>query len=402
MSIYSALAQSHWDSALKTFRQLRQDRAAPEMDAEVLARHEQFLRYHLWILARCEWQAPEVEGTLDAFVVLAARLSSSEDEVRSEGRRSAYEMLIEGGVKGEGAFAALALLPEEDAAGSFDLYQSHPSLRPTLFDLWREQGRQVPHDLLSPSALNGSDEALLRAALMYAASEPSIGVEFFQPYYQTPSYTEQGVGVLAAALWGGMQRGDKNLRPVLRRCINKETEPKARFHLARLGALCADPEILPDLLKILKERPEEGACLLALHGTRETVDLLVESLSAAPLMSSVAQVWGRLSGRPLPMKSRLQVVGREDGGHGSMPDAEVARSWWQQRRETLKTGQRLLYGEPCSLAGLRLLAEKKAGEVGRDFLDLLALEIGRPLGVSAGAEILKRRNILRRIASPGT
>lgn len=394
-------ATSHQESTVALFRQLQREKMAADIDAAVVARHERLLRLHLHVLARCEPEFP-AKGAAEVFVGLASHLSSPETQVRSEGYRLAYELLARGGVHAEGAFAALSLFPEYDPFTPLDLYRTHEALRPVLFDLWREQERAVPVALLSRAELQG-DDTLQLAALGYAAGQPAIGIELFRSYYQ-PLQTSVGPRVsgklLTAALWGGMQRGERDTGRLLRRGIEGEADPQTRLELLRLGALSADPELLPVLRQLLQERPEQGARLLALHGTREAVDLLVEALASAATLAGVAQSWPRVSGERLPQTARLRVVGEGDSpGQGSMPDAAAASTWWLKRRPSLKEEERLLYGAAATLPHLLRLAGTRAGAAGRDLLDLLALQLGRPLGVTAHTEQLRRRTALRQAAS---
>ncbi|KIH76542.1 hypothetical protein SAMN05660860_01661 [Geoalkalibacter ferrihydriticus] len=399
-SVSSTYAQNHWDCAIALFRQRQSLLAASEMDAAVVARIEMTLRVHLHVLARSDWSEPHADKAAPVFVSLARRLSSPDPEMRQEGTARACSLLSDGGEMGKGAFVALTLLPPEDNARLLDLYRDHHGLRAQLFDLWREQGRRVPTGLLNRAELQGRDEALQEAALAYAASRPEIGVAVFHPYYRgllSGSASPCSGRLTAQALWGALVRGEQDVAPALRRAVEQEAEPQTRFALLRLAALKADREVLPVLRRLLTERPAQGARLLALHGSLEAVDMLVEALFDPATMDAAARAWPWISAQALPHKARLQVVGAE-GGQGLMPDGEVARAWWAQQRSALSPQDRLLFGAPLSRSRLQALALRKAGDAGRDLLDLLALSLQRPLGVSAHAEQAQRRACLYNLA----
>lgn len=394
-------AQTHWNSAVALFRQRRALIVSAEVDADVVARNEHLLRMHLHVLARCDWSAPQTRKMEQVFVMLARYLGSPQAEVRCEDYALAREMMIEGGEAGEGAFAALALFPEADADKMLDLYHGDPKQRPQLFTLWREQGRVVPRALLNRAELQGRDEALQEAALAYSASRPEIGVDLFRPYY---AHLQSGVTprcsgrLTALALWGALVRGETGSVEVLRRAVERENDAGIRFELLRLAALSADLQMLPVLRRLLEENPAQGARLLALNGSIEAIEILLEALSQAATMDAAARAWIRVSGTTLPQKPRLQMIG-QDGGQGVMPDAESARAWWSQQRSALPPEGRMLYGEPLSLSRLYALAQGKAGEAGRDLLDLLAFKLGRPLGISPHAEQARRRSLLQAISA---
>ncbi|WP_429884433.1 hypothetical protein [Geoalkalibacter halelectricus] len=393
-------AQTHWDSALVLFRQLQALKALGAVDAEVPARNEYLLRMHLHVLARCDWDEPQADKPEQVFVKLARRLSSPVTEVRRDGYALACAMLVEGGDAGEGAFAALAMLADDESAGLMDLYRNQPALRPRLFDLWREQGWKVPQALLNQAELQGRDDALQEAALAYAATRPEIGVELFRPYYaplHSGAAPRCSGRLTALALWGALVRGERGIEVALRRAVERETDAQTRLELLRLAALAGDAEMLPVLHRLLDERPEQWARLLALHGSASAVEILIEALSRAATMDAAARAWPWISGQALPSKPRLRAVGREDG-QGAMPDVEAARDWWAQQRSVLPPTGRMLQGAPLSLARLHALALTQAGEAGRDLLDLLALHLGRPLGFSPRAEQARRRAYLENIS----
>ncbi|WP_305047141.1 hypothetical protein [Geoalkalibacter sp.] len=390
-------AQTHWDSILMLYRQRRTLMASPDLDAAVLARTESVLRYHLHVLARCAGFEAPADQEPQAFALLASRLSSPREEVRRQGYEDAYAWLVEGGEAGQGALAALTLQPDQDASKLLDIYRDHEPLRPRLFDLWREQGWEVPRGLLHRAELQGRDEALQVAALTYAVNSPAVGMDLFQAYCRTllDGGTPQLPGsVLVPALWGAMLRGEPQIGRMLRRAVEFEADPATRFALLRLAALRADAEILPVLRPLLQERPAQGARLLALHGSAQAVEILIEALSQAATMEVAARAWPWIAGMALPQTPRLHRVG-EAGGQGLMPDAQAAHSWWQCRRSTLSPDERMLCGAPLSLPRLHDLALCKAGEAGRDILDLLALKLGRPLAISPRAEQAQRRAFLK-------
>lgn len=382
-------AQTHWDSALVLYRQRDSWPWRPLGDAAPLLRLEQHLRLHLHVLARCpETAAREPQETADCFVRLASLLSSPEQETRQEAYRQAGELLSAGGPLGLGASQALALFcPPPDDRALLDLYRSQPSLRPTLFGLWREQGFQVPAALHHQGELQDRDPELQQAALAYAADTPQVGPELFRAYYQpllgTPRPGKTNPEALQAALWGGLVRGGRDLIPALLRAIELAAEQQQQLALLRLAALSGEEQFYPVLRQRMETDPQHGCRLLALYGRPRALEDLLNALERAPAMEAAAAAWLWLTGQRLGRKPRLSLVGGEDDDSSdeTMPDSAAAKAWLQQHRGSFEPASRLFQGQPMTPALLLQAADTLAGQGDADLLDLLAIHLGRPLGI---------------------
>jgi hypothetical protein len=376
---------THMDSAAALYRQRGLQQQTALSDAGLMARQEHLLRIHLHVLSRCAPLETTPDKEAECFVQLAGRLLSPEAAVRQEGRELAATLLQDPGPGRRAAFQALCLLlPPEADAGLPALYRQDQALRPLLFDLWREQSHPVPAGLVSVAELRGHDTALQIAALRYAAGRPEIGIDLFGAYYQgllsgAPRPGQSG-HLTATALWGGLLRGERRLAKPLWRCIESETDPDSLYHLLRLGALMALPEIIPVLAHYGEENPEAAAELLALHGTAPALQALMD-LSRGDVAPGILDAWQWVSGRRLVPGPRLRLV--PDEGE-SAPEPGTIAHWWQQR-PTLDEGQRLLLGAVLTTDQLILQCRTRAGRFSRNLLDLLACTLGTPLGVTADA-----------------
>jgi hypothetical protein len=384
----------HIDAALGLYRQRCQNQQAPLVDARLMARQEQLLLTHLQVLSHCAPLAMAPAKEADYFVDLASRLLSSSATVQQESYALALSLLQEPGPARQAALQALALLPPpEKESGLLNLYQQNKTLRPLLFDLWREQGWSVPPGLVSVAELRGHDNELQIAALRYAASQPKIGLELFTAYYQGllsgAARPDKSGHLLATALWGGLLRGERKLTKPLWRCIECETEQGDLYHLLRLGAIKALPEIIPVIKHYGNQHPEAAAELFALHGTEPALQALLELSRTSEPAPAVVDAWQWVSGKHLLTWPRLRVVSSE-GGTVPPPGPNTIEHWWQHDRPQLAQGQRLLMGATLSLDHLIQQCRTRAGRFSRNLLDLLSYSIGSPLGVTANT-VQRRR-----------
>lgn len=378
----------HMDSAALLYRQRCRCRQTALAGALRLAQQEQLLRIHLQTLSRCAPLSSEPSREADHFVDLAARMLSPLEEIRQAGFDRAVDMLAEEGSTRQAAYNALALLPPpEDDERLLAQYRQNKSIRPLLFNLWREQSWKVPAGLVTAAELRENDTELQIAALRYAAGRPEIGIELFSAYYRSVSSgaprPELSGHLMATALWGGLLRGDKDLAKPLLRCIEWESEPQELYYLLRLAAIMALPDAIAIIKHFGKKNPEAAAELLALHGTEPALEALIEIGTTGDLPRGVLDAWKWVSGLDLAAGPRLRLVSSE-GKPAPGPDAFSIEHWWRNRPE-LGEGQRMLMGQVLTSRHLFHQCRYWAGRFSRNLLDLLSFTIGSPLGVTADA-----------------
>jgi hypothetical protein len=384
---------THLNSALALYRQRCQQQQVALVDAQLMARQEQLLWTHLHVLSRCALLEVKPAKEEEFFVDLAVRFLAPSATAQQEGYDLALSLLQDPGPARQGAFQALAQLPPpEKDSRLLELYRQNKALRPLLFDLWREQGWSVPPGLVSVAELRGHDNELQIAALRYAASQPKIGLELFTAYYQGllsgAARPDKSGHLLATALWGGLLRGEQRLAKPLWRCIEAESEPADLYHLLRLAAIIALPELIPVIKHYGEQHPEAAAELLALHGTGPALQALKDLSRVGELPPGVLDAWQWVSGKRLIPGPRLRVVPPE--GETATPASNTIDFWCQQQPQ-LADGQRLLMGAVFSIDHLVLQCRTRAGRYGRNLLDLLAYSLGSPLGVTANAVQFRRR-----------
>lgn len=400
----------HRDTALTLYRQRCTLQQQAVVEAGLMARNEQQLWVHLQVLSRSEIAPPQtfesLEGQADAFVYLTSRFLSATVLVRETSYDQALDLLSQTGPLRDGAFHALSLLPPPEAdTRMLDLYRHKTELRPLLFDLWREQSRAIPTALVSVAELRSHNTTLEIAALRYAANQSRIGLELFTAYYQGllsgAKRPEKSGHLLATALWGGLLRGEQKLAKPLWRCIESETDDDSLYYLLRLGAIVADPEIVPILQKFADKAPESAAELLALHGTEAALlallDLSQTGKQSRPA-AGILEAWHWVSGRSLIITPRLRVV-QPDQKSPPPPSPDSVEGWWQDHQSLLRKGGRFLFGETLDLRQLFRQSGLQAGRFSNNLLDLLSYSLGSPIGVTAHASQLQRRRVLQ-IKSP--
>ncbi len=394
---------THLDSVLALYRQRTHQQQVALVDAKLIVRQEQLLWSHLHVLSRCAPLDVKPAKEEEFFVDLAGRFLSPSATVQQEGYSLAFSLLQEPGPPRQGAFQALALLPPpENNPGLQELYKQAKALRPLLFDLWREQSWSVPAGLVSVAELRGHDTELQIAALRYAASQPKIGPELFTAYYQGllsgAARPDKSGHLLATALWGGLLRGEQKLAKPLWRCIESETNQNDLYHLLRLGAIMALPEIIPVVKHYGEQHPEAAAELLALHGTEPALQALKNLSQGQETPSGIIDAWQWVSGKHLLAGPRLRLVS-SGGETAPAPAANTIEHWSQHERPQLEQGQRLLMGAVLSTDHLILQCRIRAGRFSRNLLDLLSYTTGSPLGVTANALQFRRQKAINKIST---
>jgi hypothetical protein len=197
---------------------------------------------------------------------------------------------------------------------------------------------------------------------------------------------------LATALWGGLLRGERKLAKPLWRCIESETEPADLYHLLRLAAIMALPEIVSMLKHHGEQHPESAAELLALHGTEAALQALMHLSRTGEDRPGVLDAWQWVCGRRPVSGPQLHAVPPE-GETDALPAPGTIAHWWQHHTP-LADGQRLITGDILSTEHLIRQSRACAGRFSRNLLDLLSFTIGSPLGVTAEALQHRRCEII--------
>jgi hypothetical protein len=385
----------HMNSAMAVYRRRRQLQEEALTDAGLMARYEQLLFTHLHVLSRCAPLSITPSREPDHFVDLASRLLSPSETVWQEGYEMAFSRLEEQPPARRASFQALVFFPPpKDDERLLALYRRQNTLRPLLFDLWREQSRAVPPGLISVAELRERDAELQTAALRYAASRPEIGIELFSAYYRNlqagAAPPPESGSLMATALWGGLLRGERDLAKPLLRCIESETDGQEMYYLLRLAALMALPDAIAIFRHYGKEHPEAAAELLALHGSEPALEALKELGIYDELPQGILDAWQLVSGQQLVPGPRLRLVTpeRQDAAEpGTIGN-------WCLKHTGLEAGQRLLMGEVFTTDRLIRLCRDRAGRFSRDLLDLLSFTIASPLGVTASTLQVHRQKTI--------
>lgn len=409
--MYVPLLETHRNSAVALIRQRAGWLEQPWLGAHSMATLEQRLRIHLHVLSNVLDDDDAEPGQFhDTAVWLAARLQSKHAEQRQNAAESAANWLIEkDSPAAKGACWVLALYrTNETDEVTKRLYHAQPKLRSTLIYIWDSQGVPVPQALLNQGELRSFDPELQAAVLRFASNRPATGLDVFRHYYSpllsSVDRLPCSTPLLTAAIWGGLLRGDGDAVVVLRRVIELQTQHDELRPLLRLAALSGDPGFHPVLRQHARSAPESGYWLLALWGHRNAIPDVVSGLHDPRTSQHAAEAWYWLSGIRLPMKPRLSVVGDEQKSAdnnevGEVADLRAAKSWWRANDTLWPDGIRRVLGEVMTPVTLSKLAGEHAGKQSQDLLDLLALQVRKPLGVTAGSWFSQRLDALQQFQS---
>lgn len=380
----------------------------PFADAATLDSLESSLRRRLWLLAT-EDGAERTEQPDDGpETFLAVALASLRGADGEPWRGIAPDLLARGGETGQAAADALALLPVPlDESDFHGILRAWPRLLACLLDLCRRSGQKAPPGLVNGAELGRLDAEAQAAALAYGAERADCSAEVFRAYY-VPLLARDGalraIGerAAAAALWGGLLRGDSDALRALPAACRQAAGDGPRRTLLRLMALTGTSEYLPILRDAARHDPAYGMYLLGLHGSGRIMPDILDGLDRAASMDEAAHAWTWLTGQELPSKPRLGVVsGRSTGpARGRRPHDGVAREHWAVAGERFAPDGRYLAGRPLDRAAVAHAAGRWCGRAGRDVLALLALQSGGTCCLDPDGWMVHRREALAALRAP--
>jgi hypothetical protein len=387
-------------------RHVKQARELYKLRAELMSRRmtnsrslielERRLSVHLAILARMSITDSSADGNdTQRFLHFATALQSREEKVLFEICRLALEQLCDDSLSDTPLHDVFALYPPAPELLQ-RLYREMPEASAAIFSLWRRQNVELPAGLVNQAKLQREDLSLQREVLAYAANHESYGIELFRAHYSgllqstIPSPLDESL--LEHALWGGLVRGDSDALLALQRAVERVESTAVRTGLLRLMALNGSPEHLPILLESTLQSTASNIRCLSLSGQAEGVEPLIERLGQPQCAHAAHDGWVFLTGYPLPERPMLMLVNPQgeaveakfegEGQPRTVPDSQAARLWWECHRATWGD-QRRIMGQSCDTARLISLCCDFSGETAVDLMDLLALRLKRPLGISA-------------------
>ncbi len=387
--------------------------ARGECGASALIALEGRLMAHLHVLTRLGAQGLDGKGQDAArFVDYAVALQTDDPAAVESACRLALEQLGDPAISAAPILAAFVLYPP-DSALLIEQYRTRPEAGAPLFTLWHRQGAALPTELLNQAELQGHDKELQYRALTYAADQPAYGSDRFRPYYT--GLLDQAPGEptparqLIPALRGGLLRGDPEAAQALRRALAQVVAPDDQLTLLRLLALNGDRSDLPVLHEHYRRSPAQGLHLLALTGLAESIPTLIDSLGRPDLSEASAEAWTWLTGVTLPQRPHLMLVDdqgdsrapahQDEEAMKQVPDRATAEAWWQSRAPAWGNERRIA-GAPLETDWLIHLAKERVGYALIDLMDLLALQLKRPLGIGPWGWTAPRRQRLQALETP--
>ncbi len=412
----------HQELALALYRQRAGLLAKTWVDSRVLESVESRLRAHLFVLSHYidkEEDIPDSEH--EVFIFLARRILAFSEETQTQAWNIAIDCLLEPGAKAQGARTVLVLFSMQDKQAKLleVAYQERQELRAAIIDVWQKTGTVVSSEIIRQSDLSMLSKELQTAIVSYAAHRAEYKTSYFQNFYM-PIINGQGEvysHLLEAAIFAGLVRGDKNANTALLRGIEQYSDTEVQLRLLRLAALTGSPELLGVLEAYTKTSSEQGYYLLALHGNKAAVPVILEGLKQANQIEDAEKGWLLLTNVNLPQIARMYLASdsndddyddeifelddefAEDDESDTVPDVAVAMQWWKENREHWPEQERRLKGQAVPESGLASLATLTSGQVGRDLLDALSLELETPLRDSSAIWVEQRKQVLQEYSS---
>jgi len=361
------------------------------VDMRQLLEIEARIREHIYAMSRIKpLDDAEPVDAADAFIYISNRLIQSDKTVQSEGAEYACELLLEPDAKSVAARNALLLFPSKTSYQSmYRMYKSNENLRAVIIYILTQQSANLPEELINQAELSQQDPLLQAQILNYVANDIDSGLSLFSERYlhlvNHSNENDVDHAVLLASIWGGMVRQDQDAFIALRRAIELEQDDIQRLDFLRLAALTGDADYFPLLNGLVEHTPAIGYYFLALHGSRESVETILNGLQHPRTSEFAEEAWWLSTGQILAKIPRISVVGEEDSSAeqeeeiGFIPDAETAETWWD--KNTDKPVARWLAGESYSLMALQMLLNNFTGQISADLFSLYSLAIQSPIQI---------------------
>ncbi len=388
-------AAVHADNAANLVAQIISWRKQPDIDAAAMQSLEQRTLAHITPLALIPVTDADEEAADNpeqVWVLLTRRLLAANDGAAREVMWSqAQRRLLDGGASAEGAVEFLRCVPAAASPGLETLFDDHPSLRPAILRIWRDQAAAIPLERLKRHVATLDADGRL-ALIDYAAMRHDVAPDFFTPY----AGDGDEPAVRAAAIRALLVRSAATARPLLQRAL---AEAADGIPLLEVAALIGDPAFFDTLLEYATTHPDTGLALIALCGLRQAVQPLLDALAEPRTAEPAADAWHWLTGQWLPDIPRLQVVGeapkpvlnpRPEERETLTPDLAAAQRWWGEKQHEWEPGQRYLLGQPMTADRVARQAAEHAGRRGALLHALLELLLGKPLAVSPDTWIARR------------
>ncbi|SEP10687.1 hypothetical protein [Aquisalimonas asiatica] len=248
-------------------------------------------------------------------------------------------------------------------------YERYPEARASLLEAFEVAAAHVPDALLNEALESPEQQA---AALRCASLRRDWPVERFRPWYRS-DLTEPAT---LPALRAGLLRDDPEAADALLSLLDGDIPLEETTDALRLNALLCPDHLSDAVWRAADEAPETGLWLLALSGRRDAAEQILQALRDARASEPAAAAWRWLTGQALPHRDRLQVVNAPDraAAGGPVPDAGVARQWWDANAPGWDVAERRILGGPGNPERVATLATRWAGRAGDALMDLAALQ----------------------------
>jgi len=382
------------------------------VETYVLQSIEKRLLVHLHVLAQSiDLQEAVPKDDADLFVYLSRRLLSPDRELQQQAHSLAKQILTEF-TNSTGVIDAFILFYDQNIHNLLkQLYDSNKELRAIIVSVWHVRGQQIPLGLLNQSELQLQDSDLQNAVLSYHSVQQNVGLAIFKNYYRSlienVKKEQLTSDIIHSSLWGGMLRRDKDIQIAIRRAIELESNDIAREKYLRLAALMGSNEFLPIFTSVCENKPEFGSYLLALNGTTESLKVLFSMLQKPQISVSIIPAWRILTGQNLKTVPRISVVDDKSSSNvvtddnNEMPliaDVQSAQIWSKTYAANWLENTRYIHGEILDQQRLLSLSYQLSGQVGKDVIDLLLLQLKDFLNLNLKYWVSDRFEILDEIS----
>lgn len=335
----------------------------------------------------------EPESYIDCYIYLARRLLSSDKKINLIACQTSCHWLCEllvddSSVRGLAAVDIVCQFKSNKMQQQLVLmFKYLKIMRSIVLGIWSKSSFVLTEDLMADINQEPSDAKLQYKVMEYSAylhpvmqnkdkikyllnhSGRILECDFEYSNLEEKAYH-------CSKLFLGLQLDLKYTTTILNSILKKS--PLNRDVL-RLAAITGRSCYIDKLKSYAETNPDYGYYLLALHGSYQSIEYIVQATKNIKYLHFSAKSWEIVSGKDMPLMQKLSVVDNDSKKgrvNNLIPNAELIQQWWVDYKEKIQHAKRWLNGQEFGEHTLFSALNKYSGHYHMDLMFLYKLKTG--------------------------